>query len=398
MSRPRIRSIKPELWQHRAFQSLSTNGRLTFIALISNADDEGRLATDAGHIASAFVTTAMPDEIAVQLARMEDLRMVMVYAHRGDRYVAVLDYTGDSPWSQKIDHPRPSDLPVPPKFKRGTDSAQLPLGHAVLRAPRVRQTYFLLRGDNQVKIGTSRNVAGRQATLEAATGPLTLLAVIDGNRETWYQATFAALRTHGEWFRYEDPLRAHVEEVIRLQKIAVVQPASKGPIEIDPLARSHEPIRSNGSDRKGSEGIGPERIGVSADAEQARLTLDLAIQAGYSPVEQVFIAWLDSTSRSGRTVLDDKRRRLIGVALKLYPLEDVLDAVDGWKYDSHHRGENDRGRAYNDLELILRDPQHIERFRDFKRNAGATPPLPAKRTLAQAYREQAAELRQGGKP
>ena len=88
------------------------------------------------------------------------------------------------------------------------------------------------------------------------------------------------------------------------------------------------------------------------------------------PVEAVFAAWLASTGRSHRTVLDTKRRRTIRAALDLYPLEDVLDAVRGWEHSAFHRGEHPQNRAsrpYNDLDLLLRDAAHIERFRDLAR-------------------------------
>lgn len=85
------------------------------------------------------------------------------------------------------------------------------------------------------------------------------------------------------------------------------------------------------------------------------------------PVDQVFDAYLSTLERPGLYVRTPKRRQLILSALKLYPLEDVLAAVVGWKLSPHHRGENDRKTVYNALELILRDAQHIEMFRDLTR-------------------------------
>jgi hypothetical protein len=43
MSRPRIRTIKPELWQDEKVGGLSRDARLLFIGLVTMADDEGRL-------------------------------------------------------------------------------------------------------------------------------------------------------------------------------------------------------------------------------------------------------------------------------------------------------------------------------------------------------------------
>lgn len=81
-------------------------------------------------------------------------------------------------------------------------------------------------------------------------------------------------------------------------------------------------------------------------------------------VEQVWAAWLTSTGRRAR--LDEKRRRLIRQRLRVFPVAELVAAVRGWRHDPFSRGENDRHRAYNDLELLLRDAAHIERFRDLE--------------------------------
>lgn len=87
---------------------------------------------------------------------------------------------------------------------------------------------------------------------------------------------------------------------------------------------------------------------------------------------QVFNTWIESTGRTNRTVLDGKRRRLIRRALDSFPVEDLVDAVQGWHHSPHHRGENDKATTYNDLELLLRDSAHIENFRDLQRAHGNT--------------------------
>ena len=85
-------------------------------------------------------------------------------------------------------------------------------------------------------------------------------------------------------------------------------------------------------------------------------------------VRSVFDAWVGATGKHPtRTRLDDKRRRTIQKALKDHPVEDVLDAVVGWQHEPFYCGENDRGRPFNDLGLLLRDAEHVERFRDLAR-------------------------------
>ena len=86
-------------------------------------------------------------------------------------------------------------------------------------------------------------------------------------------------------------------------------------------------------------------------------------------VEVVFEAYKVATERNGTYVLTQKRRKLIRERLRDYPLDDVLDACRGWRHFPHNRGENERGTVYNDLELLLRDAAHVERFRDAERGA-----------------------------
>lgn len=88
-------------------------------------------------------------------------------------------------------------------------------------------------------------------------------------------------------------------------------------------------------------------------------------------VQQVFDAWIAATGKTAATKLDDKRRRIITRALKSHGLDDCLDAVRGWRHSPHHRGENDTGTVYNDLELLLRDAARIEKFRDLERQTAA---------------------------
>lgn len=92
-------------------------------------------------------------------------------------------------------------------------------------------------------------------------------------------------------------------------------------------------------------------------------------------VRQVFESWIGSLGKDpDKYRLDNKRRSLITRALDQYSLDDVLAAVVGWKQSAFHRGNNERGKIYNDLSLILRDAEHIERFRDMQRDAPTTAP------------------------
>lgn len=63
--------------------------------------------------------------------------------------------------------------------------------------------------------------------------------------------------------------------------------------------------------------------------------------------------------------LDEKRRRLIRARLNDgYTPSQLCDAIRGCHGDAWYQGENDRGKAYCDIALILRDADHVDRFID----------------------------------
>lgn len=269
----RIRSIKPESWRSRDMTSLSILGRLVFVVLITQADDEGRQHTDAHHIAAVHLSDkSLTPEVQSQLAQMERLAMIRRYKDvQGAHCLALLNWASH----QKISHPSESRIQKPPDFSR------------TLRKPRERS-----------------------------------------------------------------PLIDQIDQIGGIGGEGSISPAASG------------------------------------------RELALVSEISRNPVEQVFQAWVRSTGRSVRTLLDNKRRRFIQQALASYELDEVLLAVDGWRFSAHHRGENDRATKYNDLDLLLRDAKHIEMFRDLA-SQGA-PVIPMKPSPGRALREQAALLRAGG--
>ena len=61
--------------------------------------------------------------------------------------------------------------------------------------------------------------------------------------------------------------------------------------------------------------------------------------------------------------LSDKRRHRIAQAHRNgFTAEQMMMAVDGCAHTPHNMGQNQAGQRYDDLELILRDVEHIERF------------------------------------
>jgi len=134
--------------------------------------------------------------------------------------------------------------------------------------------------------------------------------------------------------------------------------------ETTPLYTLMVPIGEGDENRRG-EGDDTARPEGDQNARPKNLTKEPEQIEWVDEVRSVFAAWVEATGKHpSRTRLDDKRRRLISGALKTHPVDVVLAAVVGWQQDPFYCGENDRGRPFNDLGLLLRDADHIERFCD----------------------------------
>jgi len=81
-------------------------------------------------------------------------------------------------------------------------------------------------------------------------------------------------------------------------------------------------------------------------------------------IEQVFDAWKQAAGHP-RAQLTQARQALIARAIADFGVNGACEAVQGWRYDAFYNGQ--RGRVRNQLGLLLRDAQHIERFRDLYR-------------------------------
>ncbi|WP_126284499.1 hypothetical protein [Burkholderia stagnalis] len=93
--------------------------------------------------------------------------------------------------------------------------------------------------------------------------------------------------------------------------------------------------------------------------------------ASAADVADVFAYWQQIMS-SPRSKLDDKRRSLIVRALSVgYTLDELKSAIRGCSRSPFHMGVNEQQRAYNGLELILRNAEKIDSFRQID----AHPPL-----------------------
>jgi hypothetical protein len=112
VSRPRIRTIKPETWDDEKIGRVSRDARLLFVGLITMADDEGRFrslpAQVLGHVYP--YDTDAPKKLERWMCELVDVGLVVVYERDGVQYGAIPNFTKH----QRISHPKDSLIPTPP--------------------------------------------------------------------------------------------------------------------------------------------------------------------------------------------------------------------------------------------------------------------------------------------
>ena len=105
---PRIRTIKPELWESPDVLPMDDAFQALFCWLISQADDAGRLHTDASHI--AYRRRRPVKVVEDRLRQMEERGMVNRYQVEGRPYLELVNWR-DHQW---ISHPSKHVYPAPP--------------------------------------------------------------------------------------------------------------------------------------------------------------------------------------------------------------------------------------------------------------------------------------------
>ena len=108
----RIRTIKPQFWESERVGRMSILARLTFLGLISLADDEGRGRGSPQYLMSALHAYDIAGEVTEKkflaaLSEIEQAGVVNFYTVRGCAYYALPGWLEH----QRVDHPQKSSIP-----------------------------------------------------------------------------------------------------------------------------------------------------------------------------------------------------------------------------------------------------------------------------------------------
>ncbi len=80
-------------------------------------------------------------------------------------------------------------------------------------------------------------------------------------------------------------------------------------------------------------------------------------------IKEVFDYWKHVMDKK-RAVLDEKRTRDIGWAIAIWGIDGAKEAIDGCRASEFHMGNNSHKTTYNDVTLIFRDADHVEKFHE----------------------------------
>lgn len=107
---PRIRTVKPELWQDEKFASLIRDARLVFIAMLNYADDYGVVKGSPVYLKS--VLFPYDDNFRINdfrncLDALVNARFLVPFEYNGERYLNIRSFCSH----QKIDRPGKPTVP-----------------------------------------------------------------------------------------------------------------------------------------------------------------------------------------------------------------------------------------------------------------------------------------------
>jgi len=324
----RIRTLKPELLEDERVADLSSHAFRLFVGCILLADDHGNLRLRVGLLAGAIFWRLLEDGRVV-LGDIEDaLReltrpngrpgLLTPYRVRGQVYAHVTGWEKH----QKVDRPGAPRMPLP------TDD----------EAENFAFDFDGIQLSREVSAAQSRGHRDRLATdLRSPT----MIPTTDPDQEIPACAG-SEPDGSGSFPVSEDgpPIPA--------------KPIPPEPQAPAPEARVvQEPCL--GASAAPSAPIGPK----------AKQATNMALQFGHvrTPVDDVYdayiVGWRKHIDGTRPPVLNDKRRKLIRDQLRHYQVEDLKLACEGvWLVEFNVK------RGHYGIDLVLRDAEKIERFRD----------------------------------
>jgi hypothetical protein len=119
----------------------------------------------------------------------------------------------------------------------------------------------------------------------------------------------------------------------------------------------------------------------------------LSADADLAPKVRVFHRWREVTGHVDAKFTPKRERAVEGRLAQGYTVEQLFEAISGCKASPFHQGKNENGTVFDDLELICRNGEKVEKFLAIARQA---PQQTRDESIEQAAMELLAETERGG--
>jgi len=109
-----------------------------------------------------------------------------------------------------------------------------------------------------------------------------------------------------------------------------------------------------------SPGTLPEK--PSGDSSESRSDGSSVEPKITEQVKEVFTYWQNTLGHPTAKLTDERKRKIEARLREKYTVEQIKQAIDGCAASPFHRGENDKGQVFDDVELICRTGSKLEGF------------------------------------
>lgn len=335
----RIRTIKPEFFKHEALYDLEHSSglpiRISFVGLLTCCDREGRFKWRPRALKPDILPYDDLIDFEAVLDAMVAAGLLLKYEAEGDVYGCIPTFLKHQSINQREAQ---SSIPAPPACaitKAHVHAhASTPYEYkGVNIAPALRETIFARDGHKCLRCGSLDDLTVDHIFPQSIGG-----GHAPSNLRTLCRSCNSARPVVGQ---------------------ALLDDLARDGLTLGDMQRMCTHVQAHG-EGKGREGKGRE--GEKEGKEQT-----LVERRGASPdvdvVKTIFEYW-QKTMQSPKSQLDDKRKKAIKAALKLYDPRQLCEAVLGCSKSDFHmaRGEYHGRNKHNGLLLILRDAEHIDKF------------------------------------
>lgn len=108
---------------------------------------------------------------------------------------------------------------------------------------------------------------------------------------------------------------------------------------------------------------------LSTDTEESTDPLPSETNSANAESRELVSFWMETMGIKAGGKRQADLAKTVKTRLKHFSAKDIRNAIIGCSKSSYHMGDNSQRKKYNNLELILRNPEKIETFADMALNA-----------------------------